>query len=240
MLLANGTTGNQLPLTCQQNTHLHLEPTRRQKSWTCFFNFLLKRAHKIKKNRTCRLARRQNTLYQNIQSGLSFPLFSVLITSLPSQSITRKVIVWLTFSLHPSSNQLPGAPSLSPPCLCASLARSHAHTSPPGDLLERGTAAAHSDTIRTADLIPSCPSTHTFNLLGRLEESLVRCLSDWIFLAPGPAVSFNASTSVCVCVCLCVFVKKVCLLCLACPSTKYSPMHWPIHTSTTRLYQPSR
>lgn len=45
-------------------------------------------------------------------------------------------------------------PSLSP-----------AHTFPPGDELERGTATAHSDTIRTTDLIPTCPSTHTFNLL---------------------------------------------------------------------------
>lgn len=132
------------------------------------------------KNTTCRWVQRENTMYQNIKSGLSFPFFSVLITSLPSQSITCKVIVWLTFSLHPSSNQLPS--SLSPshsvslPSLSPSL--SHAHTFPPGDKLERGTATAHSDTITTTDLIPSCPSTHTFNLLGRLEESLVRCLSD--------------------------------------------------------------
>lgn len=58
---------------------------------------------------------RENTLYQNIKNGLSFPFFSVLITFLPSQSITCKVIVWLTFSLHPSSNQLPSSPSPSVP-----------------------------------------------------------------------------------------------------------------------------
>lgn len=56
---------------------------------------------------TCGRVQRENTLYQNIHSGLSFPFFSVLITSLPSQSIACKVIVWLTFSLHPSSSQLP-------------------------------------------------------------------------------------------------------------------------------------
>lgn len=132
-------------------------------------------------------------MYQNIESGLSFPFFSVLITSLPSQSIRCKVIVWLTFSVHPSSNQLPSALFLSfpPPLFSVSfpVSFSHAHAFPPGDELERGTATAHSDTIRTTDLIPSCPSTHTFNLLGRLEESLVRCLSDLIFLAAGLTVS---------------------------------------------------
>lgn len=67
------------------------------------------------KNMRCRWVQRQNTLYQNIKSGLSFPFFSVLITSPPSQSISCKVIVWLTFSLHPSSSQLPSTLLLSPP-----------------------------------------------------------------------------------------------------------------------------
>lgn len=75
------------------------------------------------KNTTRRWVQRENTLYQNIQSGLSFPFFSVLITSLPSQSITCKVIVWLTFSLHPSSNQLPSTLS-PPPSVSLYLARS--------------------------------------------------------------------------------------------------------------------
>lgn len=87
------------------------------------------------KNITCRWVQRQNTLYQNIKSGLSFPFFSVLITSLPFQSIACKVIVWLTFSLHPSSNQLPSTLLLSLPPLSAStsLSLSHARTFPPGD-----------------------------------------------------------------------------------------------------------
>lgn len=130
-------------------------------------------------------------MYQNIKSGLGFYLFSVLITSLPSQSITCKVIVWLKFSVQPPSNQLLG--SLSP----SSLSLLPARTFPPGDELQRCTAAAHSDTITTTDLIPSCPSTHTFNLLGRLVESLARCLSDLIFSALGVVVS--SKVSVCVC-----------------------------------------
>lgn len=81
--------------------------------------------------------------------------------------------------------------------LSLSLSLPHTHTFPPGDLLKRGTATAYSDTIRTTDLIPSCPSTHTFNLLGRLEESLVGCLSDYILLAPGLTVSANMSTGLC-------------------------------------------
>lgn len=80
-----------------------------------------------------RWVQRENTLYQNIKSGLSFPFFSVLITSLPSQSITCKVIVWLTFSLHPSSNQLPSSLSRPlPVSLSLSLSLSGTHISSRG------------------------------------------------------------------------------------------------------------
>ncbi|MEQ2239996.1 hypothetical protein ILYODFUR_010421 [Ilyodon furcidens] len=99
-----------------------------------------------------------------------------------------------------------------------SLSLLPAHTFPPGDELERCTAAAHSDTITTTDLIPSCPSTHTFNLLGRLEESLVRCLSDLVFLALGLVVSPKVS------VCVCKFSP--------CQDVFFSMlMHWILHHS---------
>lgn len=94
--------------------------------------------------------------------------------------------------------------------------------------MERGTATAHSDTIRTTDLIPSCPSTHTFNLLGRLEESLVRCLSDLIFLAQGPTVSANVN----VCMCVHTNPSHVEMSYLACYCTGYSPIHWPFRAIT--------
>lgn len=85
--------------------------------WSKAFPFKLK--HKTD-TQTRGWVQRGNTLYQNIKSGPSFFLFSVLITSLPTQSITCKVIVWLKFSVQPpSSSCLAPSPhplSVSAPC----------------------------------------------------------------------------------------------------------------------------
>lgn len=110
------------------------------------------------------------------------PLFCAnYLSSIPINNMQGDCLVKIlrTASIKPAAR-------LSLPILSLSLLP--ASTFPPGDELVRCTAA-HSDTITTTDLIPSCPSTHTFNLLGRLEESLVRCLSGLIFLARGLMVS---------------------------------------------------
>lgn len=110
---------------------LHLVKTQRRQKWFLVTSFPAACTNTAAGNTTGGRVQAENTLYQNSGGGLSFPFFSVLITSRPSQSIACKVIVWLTFSLQPSSSQLPST-------LPAPLCLSHARTFPPGGLTGKG------------------------------------------------------------------------------------------------------
>lgn len=119
------------------------------------------------RNTTCGRVQGENTLYQNSSGGLSFPFFSVLITSRPSQSIVCKVIVWLTFSLQPSSSQLPST-------LPAPLCLSHARTFPPGGLTGKGYGGSTLRYNQGRWSNSPRPSTHTFNLCRCSEEPVAK------------------------------------------------------------------
>ena len=186
-------------------------------------------------NTTCRWVQGENTLYQNIKSGLSFPFFSVLITSLPSQSITCKVIVWLTFSLHPSSNQLPSPLSPPPPgvSLPRSLSLMHAHflqgTSWKG-VQQHSTLRYNHDHWSNSLLSIYTHIQFVRTLRGVSGEVFV-----WLDLSGTgpPRFSANASASTCICACANPIHFKMCFFSVLFRRI-FPPIHRPFHTIAMR------